>query len=65
MGRSFDHSGFAKNRQRLLDADLAREFLSEIVGQARRQSARGGSEEHFGVDGTLLGSLDVVEEFPA
>ena len=34
---SFDHSVFAKNRQRLLDADVAREFLLEIVEQARKQ----------------------------
>ena len=27
MDRGFDHSVFAKNRQRLLDADMAREFL--------------------------------------
>ena len=27
MDHSFDHSVFAKNRQRLLDADMAREFL--------------------------------------
>ena len=37
MDHSFDHSVFAKNRQRLLDADVAREFLLEIVEQARRQ----------------------------
>ena len=28
---------FAKNRQRLLDADVAREFLLQIVEQARKQ----------------------------
>ena len=37
MDSSFDHSVFARNRQRLLDADVAREFLLEIVAQARRQ----------------------------
>ena len=30
LGRSFDHSVFSKNRQRLLDADAAREFLLAI-----------------------------------
>ncbi len=34
---SFDHSVFAKNRQWLLDADVAREFLLEIVERARKQ----------------------------
>ena len=37
MDHSFDHSVFAKNKQRLLDADVAREFLLEIVEQAREQ----------------------------
>ena len=37
MDHSFDHSVFAKNRQRLLEADVAREFLLEIVAQAREQ----------------------------
>ena len=31
MDHGFDHSVFAKNKQRLLDADVAREFLLEIV----------------------------------
>ena len=35
MDHSFDHSVFAKNRQRLLEADVAREFLLETVAQAR------------------------------
>ena len=41
MDHSFDHSVFAKSKQRLLDADVARE-------------QRLLSEEHFGADGTLL-----------
>ena len=52
MDHGFDHSVFAKNRQRLLDADVAREFLLEIVEQAREQRLL--SEEYFSVDGTLL-----------
>ena len=52
MDHSFDHSVFAKNRQRLLDADVAREFLLQIVEQAREQRLL--SEDHFSVDGTLL-----------
>ena len=57
-----DHSVFAKNRQRLLDADVAREFLLQIVEQARERrllsedhfSEDHFSEDHFSVDGTLL-----------
>ena len=37
VDRSFDHSVFAKNKQRLLDADVAWEFLLEIVEQAWEQ----------------------------
>ena len=61
MDHSFDHSVFAKNRQRLLDADVAREFLLEIVEQARKQRLLSG--EHFSVDGTLLEAWASVKSF--
>ena len=61
MDRSFDHSVFSKNRQRLLDADAAREFLLAIVGQAREQRLL--SEEHLSVDGTLLEAWASVKSF--
>ena len=61
MDQSFDHSVFAKNRQRLLDADVAREFLVEIVAQARQQRLL--SEEHFSVDGTLLEAWASLKSF--
>ena len=52
---------FAKNRQRLLDADVAREFLLQIVAQAREQRLL--SEEHFSVDGTLLEAWASLKSF--
>ena len=61
MDHSFDHSVFAKNRQRLLVADVAREFLLEIVEQAKAQRLL--SEEHFSVDGTLLEAWASVKSF--
>ena len=62
MDHSFDHSVFAKNRQRwLLDADVAREFLLDIVEQARERRLL--SEEHFSVDGTLLEAWASVKSF--
>ena len=61
MDHGFDHSVFAKNKQRLLDGDVAREFLLEIVGQAREQRLL--SEEHFSVDGTLLEAWASVKSF--
>ena len=49
---AFDASSFSKNRQRLLDHDVARQFFSAVVEEARRRDLL--SEEHFTVDGTLL-----------
>ena len=62
MDRSFDHSVFSKNRQRLLDADVAREFLLAIVDQARERHLL--PEEHFSVAGTP-GGMGVDKECPA
>ena len=49
---SFDPSTFSKNRQRLLDHDIADEFFAAVVRQAKLR--RYISSEHFSVDGTLL-----------
>ena len=49
---SFDASTFSKNRQRLLDADIADEFFAAVVAQAKLR--RYMSSDHFSVDGTLL-----------
>jgi IS5 family transposase len=48
----FDDSVFAKNKERLLKADVAKTFFNGIVQQARD----GGllSQDHFTVDGTLI-----------
>jgi transposase len=43
---------FSKNRDRLLEGDIAREFFNEVVEMARRRGLL--SDEHFTVDGTLL-----------
>ena len=43
---------FTKNRERLLDGDIARAFFEDIVAQARARQML--SDEHFTVDGTLL-----------
>lgn len=48
----FDETTFGKNRERLLDAEVADEFLATVVKQARLR--RYISSEHFSVDGTLL-----------
>src|SRR5437588_7864712 len=48
----WDATVFTKNRDRLLEADMAREFLAQVVAQARAKGLT--SDEHFTVDGTLL-----------
>jgi transposase len=48
----WDHSVFSKNRDRLLEADIAQQFLHHVVALAREQKLL--SDEHFTVDGTLI-----------
>lgn len=57
----FDPSTFSKNRQRLIEADIAKSFFSEVVEQARR--ARLLSQEHFTVDGTLIEAWASLKSF--
>ena len=51
-GPVWDATVFTKNRDRLLEAEVAKEFLARVVEQARAQGWT--SDEHFTVDGTLL-----------
>jgi transposase len=48
----WDHSTFSKNRDRLLEADIARKFLKSIL--EHKEVAPLLSDEHFTVDGTLV-----------
>ena len=48
----WDFTVFSKNRERLLEADVARAFFVEIGRLAREQGLL--SDEHFTVDGTLI-----------
>ncbi len=48
----WDHSTFSKNRDRLLEADIARELFAAVIEQAREAQLL--SDEHFSVDGTLI-----------
>ena len=59
----WDATVFTKNRDRLLEAEVAKEFLAQVVEQARGQGW--ASDEHFTVDGSLLRSLGRREEFSA
>ena len=50
--KAFDATTFSKNRQRLLDHDIADQFFAAVVRQAKLR--RYTSSDHFSVDGTLL-----------
>src|SRR5436190_16946128 len=49
---AWDHSTFSKNRDRLLEGDIAAKFLAAILTQP--QVKRLLSSQHFSVDGTLI-----------
>src|ERR1700747_1223380 len=57
----WDATVFTKNRDRLLEAEVAKEFLSLVVEQARGQGW--ASDEHFTVDGSLLEAWAGVKSF--
>jgi transposase len=58
---SFTHSTFSKNRERLLEHEVAKKFLAEIVQRAR--SAQLMSDDHFTVDGTLIEAWASLKSF--
>ena len=48
----WDATTFSKNRDRLLDGDIAREFMAALLNQPEVRQLL--SREHFSVDGTLI-----------
>jgi transposase len=59
----WDHSTFSKNRDRLLDADVAAKFLEAVLRHAKVE--RFLSDEHFSVDGTLVEAWASMKSFRA
>jgi transposase len=57
----WDATVFTKNRDRLLEGDVAREFLCEVVQQAQTKGLT--SDEHFTVDGTLIEAWASLKSF--
>ena len=57
--RVWDHSTFTKNRDRLIQAGVARKLLRRIGRRARREGLL--SSEHFSVDGTLIEAWSAVK----
>ena len=48
----WNHAVFSKNRDRLLTTEVAQQFFAAVVQQAKRFM----SDDHFTVDGTLIGA---------
>ena len=59
----WDATTFTKNRDRLLEAEVAKEFLAQVVERARSARADFGRALHGGWD--VVGSLGGGEEFSA
>jgi transposase len=57
----WDVTVFTKNRDRLLDGDVAREFLCEVVKQAQEKKLT--NAEHFTVEGTLVEAWASLKSF--
>ena len=57
----WDHSTFSKNRDRLLEGEIAHRFFAEVLGQAERAGLL--SKEHFSVDGTLIEALASLKSY--
>ena len=59
--RVWDHSSFSKNRDRLLEGEIAAKFLETVLSQPRVKRLL--SSEHFSVDGTLIQAWASMKSF--
>ena len=57
----WDHSVFSKNRDRLLEGNIAARFLAAVLDQPRVKKLL--STEHFTVDGTLIEAWASLKSF--
>ncbi len=57
----WDHSVFSKNRDRLLEGEVAAKFLTAILAQPRVKKLL--SSDHFSVDGTLIEAWASIKSF--
>lgn len=57
----WDHSVFSKNRDRLLEGEIAAKFLNAVLAQPRVKRLL--SAEHFSVDGTLIETWASMKSF--
>jgi len=61
LDETFDASTFSKNKTRLLEHQIAHEFLGKVIEEARRRHLLSG--DHFTVDGTLLEAWASLKSF--
>jgi transposase len=59
----WDHSVFSKNRDRLLEADVAGKVLAAVLAHPKVKPLL--SDEHFSVDGTLIEAWASMKSFRA
>ena len=57
----WDVTVFTKKRERLLAGEVAARFMGAVLGQERVQALL--SDEHFSVDGTLIGAWASIKSF--
>src|SRR5260221_302773 len=58
---TWDHSTFSKNRDRLLEGEMAAKFLTAVLAQPGVKRLL--SSEHFSVDGTLIEAWASLKSF--
>jgi transposase len=58
---AWDHSTFSKNRDRLLEGDIAAKLLAAVLAQPRVKKLL--STDHFSVDGTLIEAWASLKSF--
>jgi transposase len=57
----WDHSVFSKNRDRLLEGEIAAKFLAAVLAQPKVERLL--SSDHFSVDGTLIEAWASIKSF--
>jgi transposase len=57
----WDHSTFSKNRERLLEGEIAAKFLAAVLAQPKVKRLL--SSDHFSVDGTLIEAWASIKSF--
>jgi len=57
----WDHSTFSKNRDRLLEGEIAAKFLAAVLAQPKVKRLL--SSKHFSVDGTLIEAWASIKSF--